>query len=289
MKRAHEDHVGMKLELLDNTLGKVVKVSETGYRIKRTDGTKITLPLEAIRWTKTNKLLEIEIEQDLTGLICQLRHCGHHSDGVVVKVGKKLDGNNWNFLFSTGCGGYAPYRCFLPVDITTALDKSYQFEIVDEEYIKCDCCSGNFKHKDLELVFIPLKEWHKQAVVCRSCLSVVRPFFNLVTARPSDKEVADLEKSKRVGARELKTFDTHDLVELNSAVQETVSEVSTRHGLIWSETHSLIRPTAMQYVVEIKLPTDVKPEEVPPLTKTVLAPKVSAILKSKMDKKVANK
>jgi hypothetical protein len=156
------------------------------------------------------------------------------------------------------------------------LDKSWEIKFTDEkDILNCNCCGKPFKTKNLELFFIPLREWHKQGVICKQCLSVVRPFFNLVKARPE-------EEHTRVGAHALKDFSVSELMELNAAVITSASELADRHAINAKLIHQLIRPTAMEYIVTYTLPNDVSPEQLEEIKKSAL--KNAKTLKTKRGK-----
>jgi hypothetical protein len=136
---------------------------------------------------------------------------------------------------------------------------------VEKGGIACGCCGKFFPEEDLHLFFVPLKEWHKQGVACRSCLDVAGPLLNLAKTRPLDETA-----NTRVGARALQHFNTHDLLELNTAVIDTMNELAKRHAINVTEVHKQIRPTAMEYTLCFKLPNDVTPEQAKAASVTAL-------------------
>jgi hypothetical protein len=269
MKRARDEHIGMKISLNDDTFGKVLKVSDSGYKVKASDK-KFTIPLAELKLSKKGLLRQCQV--DLVGKICQLQNCGPLVDGNIVKVVYK-NVDLYRFFYSTGCGGETPARCLVPISKDTSFDKSWENMRFDKDgYPLCGCCGKPFAPEGLELFYVPLKEWHKQGVICKSCLHTAGPLLNLVKSRPEE----DIE---RIGAKVLHTFNTVELLELNTAVLENVTELAKRHAIQMTEVHKQIRPTAMEYTVCFKLTNDVTPEQAD-------AAKVSAIKAAKLVKKM---
>lgn len=248
MKEHTEEHINMNIELLDGMVGKVVRVSEKGYRVK-INNEKIFLPLSQIK-LKENTLFQ-KGERNLTGLIMQLQHCGPKVDDIVVKIFHKdpVTGNYY-FSHSTGTGGIAPERCF------KRLSSDLRIHIVDDNTILCDCCKNPFPHREIRLFYVPLKEWIRTGVLCENCYRVSSPILNLVKLRIDEVSVVP------TGTKALKTFDKNELITLNSEVQSVITELATRHGILVEETHEQVRPTAMEYRVCFKLPSDLNPKKV---------------------------
>ena len=246
MKLHHEEHIGMYVILLDETKGKVVKVSEKGYTIK-TDEEKFVLKLEDIRWAKSGKLIQIG-ERDLSGQLRVLRNCGHKSDGVLVKIYDKTKTGEYDFAYTTGCGGRAPTRCFGPITKETGLN-------IEGDKVICDACRKAFKHKDLHLYYVPLKDHNKHGVVCSDCQKLMLPLLNKIKTEPPVPG-----KIARVGHEAIKSFDKKTLLNLNNTVVESLKDISEMFVIDYSELHRQIRPTAMEYVIRFKLKSDVEPK-----------------------------
>jgi hypothetical protein len=252
MKKHHEEHLGMKVIMLDDSRMKVVKVSSSGYSL-RNKVTKevIVLPLSQIKWTKSNLLFQIE--PDISNKIMQLQYCNSNIDGTVVKVNFK-HGDKYHFTYATKCGGLAPFRCFKEIDNTNGVVNICKS---DATKLICDCCGKSFPHKDITLYGVSLKDGYKTGGLCTKCYNVARSLLNL---KVQDETVST--KRPVVGHHEFKQFGTSELSILNEDIKNISEDIANRFGLCIVETHTQIRPTAMEYKLTFKLKSDVEPKPV---------------------------
>jgi len=255
MKHSHPQHLGMEITLWDGRKGKVVKVLDTKYRVlvlKSASYERYWIPLESLRWTKANQLFEVE--PALHKKLCQLQYCGPNLDGLVVKVSGPKDQNGmYHILYATGCGNSVPARCL------KALDKDNGVIQISSTTGKCVCnaCKGEFNSEDMNLYYTVVRDKMITGGVCGVCNKLISPFLTSIMST-SDVEVPTTTKGSTnpIGFHPIRVFDTKNLITLNSEVKASLEELAKRFELSLVEAHKQIRPTAMEYTVTVKLPSD---------------------------------